>query len=110
MVDKSQYMIQHVYIEDGFPTHIDVQEVTVNDQHIKIVEEQTGKKANLTSFDIDESVKAGDIVKIHLYVNEKEVTKADKIWLSNRDGGGRYFSWLDILKVNKQIAIITKTY
>ncbi|MDA1478003.1 hypothetical protein [Bacillus changyiensis] len=106
---EHQYTIHHVYTEeDGFPTHIDVQEITVNDRHIKIVEEQTGKKANLTPFDIDEGVEAGDIVKIHLYVSGKEVTKADEIWLSNRDIGGRYFSWLDILKVNKQIAIIQR--
>lgn len=39
----------------------------------------------------------GDIVNIHLLVNDELVSEPSEIWLSNRDRGSRYFSWIDIL-------------
>src|SRR5699024_463350 len=63
------------------------------------VEELTGKKAPLTTFDKDENVPPGDIVNIHLLVNGTLVSEPSEIWLSNRDRGSKYFSWLDIVTV-----------
>ncbi|KOP69755.1 hypothetical protein AMS59_22870 [Lysinibacillus sp. FJAT-14745] len=105
----SQYSIEQVYEEQqGFPTTIDLQEIEVNGRHIEIKEEPTGKKASLTFWDEEEGVEAGDIVKLHLFVDNKEVTSADEVWLSNRDRGSRYYSWLDILTVNEKIAIVQR--
>ncbi|MGG0656926.1 hypothetical protein [Rummeliibacillus pycnus] len=108
-VVDSQYSIQHAYKDDqGFPTIIDVQNIKVNGQNIKIIEEPTEKKGSLTLWDKEEGLEAGDIVKLHILVDGKGVTKADEIWLSNSNRGSRYFSWLDILTVNKQIAIVQR--
>lgn len=103
-----RYTVEQAYAEQGFPTNIDVQEIEINGYLIEIVEEQTGKKGSLTSWDRDEGVEAGDIVKLHLLVDGKKVTQAEEIWLSNRARGSRYFSWLDILKVNEKIAIVQR--
>ncbi|WP_139339557.1 hypothetical protein [Bacillus dakarensis] len=103
-----QYSINHVYSEQGFPSIIDTQEIEVNGVHIEIIEEPTGKKASLTPWDEDEGVEAGDIVKIYLLIDGREVTSPDEIWLSNRNRGSRYYSWLDILTVNEQIAIVQR--
>ncbi|MFJ7737657.1 hypothetical protein ACIQ2D_15185 [Lysinibacillus sp. NPDC097287] len=103
-----RYTIEQAYTEQGFPTTINVQEIDINGRLIEIVEEPTGKKASLTSWDSDEGVEAGDIVKIHLLVDGQDVTQADEIWLSNREKGGSYFSWLDILTVNDKIAIVQR--
>lgn len=105
---NTRYKIEQTYIEQGFPTTIDVQEIEINGRIIEIVEEQTGKKGNLTLWDREEQVEAGDIVKLHLLVDGKEISQADEIWLSNRDRGSRYFSWLDILTVNQKIAIVQR--
>ncbi|WP_397539071.1 hypothetical protein [Rummeliibacillus pycnus] len=108
MID-SQYSINHAYKDDqGFSTIIDAQNIEVNGLNIRIVEEPTGKKGSLTPWDKEEGVEAGDIVKLHLFVEGKEVTPANEIWLSNRKRGSRYFSWLDILTVNKKIAIVQR--
>ncbi|MEY9976366.1 hypothetical protein [Lysinibacillus sp. RC79] len=104
----SQYSIKQVYEEQGFPTTIDLQNIEVNGRYIEIKEEPTGKKASLTFWDEEEGVEAGDIVQLHLFVDNKEVTTADEVWLSNRDQGSRYFSWLDILTVNEKIAIVQR--
>ncbi|RDU37909.1 hypothetical protein DRW41_08855 [Neobacillus piezotolerans] len=103
-----QYKIDFVNYEQGFPRPIDTQEIEVNGRSIKIVEELTGKKAPLTHWDLEEGVPAGDIVKLHLLVDGNEVTNADEIWLSNRDKGGRYYSWLEVLKVNDKTAIVQR--
>jgi hypothetical protein len=78
---------------------IGVQELTVEGMNIKILEEHTGRKASLTSWDEEENVPPGDIVNIRFLLNDKEITGSDEIWLSNRDRGSRYFSWLDIVTV-----------
>lgn len=97
---SSRYAIEHADIdEQGFRQIIDKNEITIDGVEIKIVEEFTGKKAPLTTFDKDENVPPGDIVNIHLLVNDELVSEPSEIWLSNRDRGSRYFSWIDILTV-----------
>src|SRR5699024_11529295 len=76
----------------------------INDMDIKIIEEKTSKKAPLTSWDQDENVPPGDIVKIHLLLNDIEISEPDEIWLSNRHRGSRYFSWLDIIVVSDRLS------
>lgn len=112
---NDRYEINHAYQdEQGFRNIIDVQEIRINDMNIKIKEEETGKKAPLTPWDRDENVPPGDIVKLHLLLYEKEITEPDEIWLSNRNRGSRYFSWLDIITVNdretdeKQVKIVQR--
>ncbi len=102
------YTVEHVYEEQGFPSIIDVQKTEVNGKQIELVEEPTGKKASLTAWDKEEGVEAGEVVKLHILVDGEEVTTADEIWLSNRQRGSRYFSWLDIVTVNDDIAIIQR--
>ncbi|MGG3925125.1 hypothetical protein ABET51_03845 [Metabacillus fastidiosus] len=110
-----RYEIHHAYTgKDGFEDIINTQELIIDNINMKIIEEETGLKAPLTSWDMDENVPPGDIVKIHLLLNDKEITNPDKIWLSNRERGSRYFSWLDILTVKdrmtgeKQIKIVQR--
>lgn len=105
---STRYQVDHADREQGFPITIDAQKIEVKGHLIEIVEEQTGEKGSLTLWDKDEGVEAGDIVKLHLFVDGKEVTKADEIWLSNRDRGSRYYSWLDILTVNEKVAIVQR--
>ncbi|MGM8363925.1 hypothetical protein ACLIBG_00455 [Virgibacillus sp. W0181] len=111
---ESRYEIHHAYEEQGFEDIIDVQEITVNGENIKIREEKTGRKASLTLWDKDANVPPGDIVKIHWLLNNKQISKPDEIWLSNRNRGSRYFSWLDVLTVkdrltgNEQIKIVQR--
>ncbi|WP_316569405.1 hypothetical protein [Neobacillus sp. YIM B06451] len=103
-----QFKIGLANYEQGFPSHINTQDIELNGRSIKIVEEPTGKKASLTHWDLEEGVPAGDIVKLHLLVDGKEVTNPDEIWLSNRDKGGRYYSWFEVLTVNDRIAIVQR--
>lgn len=105
---NNHYTVEHTYAEQGFPANIDVQEIEINGHLIEIVEEQTEKKGSLTPWDRDEGVEAGDVVKLHLLIDGKKFTQADEIWLSNRERGSRYFSWLDILIVNEKIAIVQR--
>ncbi|MGM8213203.1 hypothetical protein ACLIBH_10470 [Virgibacillus sp. W0430] len=100
---SSRYDIHHAYEEQGFEDIIDVQEIKINSKHIKILEEETGQKAPLTYWDKEANVPPGDIVRIHLLVNNKEISSSDEIWLSNRSRGSRYFSWLDVLTVTDRI-------
>lgn len=101
---SKRYEISHVFQdEQGWERIFDVQELTVDDIHIKIEEEPTGKMAPLTPWDIDEGVPPGEIVKIHWLINGAAVSTPDEIWLSNRDRGSRYYSWLDVVQaVDKQ--------
>lgn len=112
---NERYEIHHAYQDNqGFEDIVDVSELTINDMDIKIIEEKTSKKAPLTSWDQDENVPPGDIVKIHLLLNDIEISEPDEIWLSNRHRGSRYFSWLDIVVVTdrltgeKQINIVQR--
>lgn len=106
---NNQYTIDHAYtLENGIGLTVDVQKLEVNGKTIEIVEEPTGKKASLTFFDEQEGVKAGDVVKLQLLVDGKEISNTDEIWLSNRESVSRYYSWLDILKVNEKIAIVQR--
>lgn len=100
--------MEQAYKEGGFRTVIDSQRIKVNGKLIEIIEEKTDKKAKLTDWDKQEGVEAGDVVKVHWKVNGEEVSNPDEIWLSNRDRGSRYFSWLDVLKVNGKVAIIQR--
>jgi hypothetical protein len=110
----ARYEIHHAYQRDGFENIIDVQELVVDGMKIKIREEPTGRKAPLTPWDQDEKVPPGDIVNIHLLLNDQEISNPDEIWLSNRNRGSRYFSWLDVLTVKdrvtgeKQISIVQR--
>ncbi|GAA0415968.1 hypothetical protein GCM10008934_03710 [Virgibacillus salarius] len=112
---NERYEIHHAYQDSQvFGDMEAVPELTINDKNIKIIEEKTSKKAPLTSWDQDENVSPGDIVKIHLLLNDEEISKPDEIWLSNRNRGGRYFSWFDIVIVTdkltgkKQINIVQR--
>jgi hypothetical protein len=93
---NQRYEIGHA--EKGYNT-LNVQELTVDDQNIKIQEENTGKNAELTLWDEEENVPPGDIVKIQFLLNDQKISTPDEIWLSNRERGSRYFSWIDILTV-----------
>ncbi|MDC2865076.1 hypothetical protein [Bacillus sp. BP-3] len=101
---ENTYEIHEAYIDkDGFESSLDVQELNVNGINLKIEEEKTNKLAPRTFFDVEDNVPPGEIVKVHLFINNKEVSTPDEIWLSNREKGGKYFSWLDVLTVkNKQ--------
>lgn len=96
---SERYDISRTYTEQGFPSTIDLQEIKVNGFTIEIKEELTGKKAPQTWFDAEEEVEGGEIVRLQLLVDGKEVSDADEIWLSNRNHGSRYWSWLDVLLV-----------
>ncbi|MBY3618334.1 hypothetical protein HGO21_02100 [Acinetobacter sp. CUI P1] len=93
---NQRYEINHA--EKGYNT-LNVQELTVDDKHIKIEEESTGRTAELTLWDEEENVPPGDIVKVQFLLNGQKISTADEIWLSNRERGSRYFSWIDILTV-----------
>lgn len=109
-----RYEVAHSYTQQGWSEPIDVQSITVNDIHIELQEIPTGKKATRTMWDADEGVEAGDIVQLQILVDGKAVSSADEIWLSNRDRGGRYWSWLDVLRVKdkktqtERIAIVQR--
>ncbi|MEK4880834.1 MULTISPECIES: hypothetical protein [Paenibacillus] len=92
---NQRYEIKHAEKEYN---PINVQEITLDDKNIKIKEEKTGRKADLTLWDEEEKVLPGDIVKVQFLLNDQKISTADEIWLSNRDRG-RYFSWIDILTV-----------
>src|SRR5699024_8465219 len=97
---SSRYVIEHAHVdESGFRQIINKNKITIDDVEIEIVEEFTGKKAPLTNFDKDENVPPGDIVNIHLLVNGELASEPSEIWLSNRNRGSKYFSWLDIVTV-----------
>ncbi|WP_340010633.1 hypothetical protein MHI32_19885 [Paenibacillus sp. FSL H7-0690] len=93
---NQRYEIKHAEKEYN---PINVQEITVDDKNIKIREEKTGRKAELTPWDEEEKVPPGDIVKVQFLLNDQKISTPDEIWLSNRDRGSRYFSWIDILTV-----------
>lgn len=93
---QQRYKIDHA--EKGYNT-LNVQELVVDDKHIKIEEENTGRIAELTLWDKEENVPPGDIVKVQFLLNDQKISTPDEIWLSNRERGSRYFSWIDILTV-----------
>lgn len=116
-IDKKvtvRYEINQAYQEYGSDSHLDVQELIIDNKNIKIREEQTGRKAPLPYWEETENMEPEDIVKIHFLINDKEISKPDEIWLSKEDKGSRYFSWLDIFNVHdlktgeKQIKIIQR--
>ena len=100
---NKRYEIHHAYKQDGFERIIDRQNLLFNDKRIQIIEEKTGEKASLTPWDRDENVPPGEIVKIHFLLNGKEISEPDEIWLSNRNRGSRYFSWLDIVTIHDRV-------
>lgn len=97
---SSRYAIEHADIgESGFRQIIDKNKIEIEGIEVEIVEEFSGRKAPLTIFDKDENVPPGDIVNIHLLVNGELASEPSEVWLSNRNRGSKYFSWLDILTV-----------
>ncbi|MEK3936860.1 hypothetical protein MKY41_16245 [Sporosarcina sp. FSL W7-1349] len=101
---KMRYSLHHAYIDEfGFEDIIDTQQLDIDGQTIRIEEEETGNQAPLTPWDREEKVPPGDIVNIHWFINNKEASTADPIWLSNRQRGSRYFSWLDVVKVHDRL-------
>lgn len=94
-----RYEIEHADASQGFPTTLDSQHVSYQGLDIALVEMPTGKLAPLTTHDIYENVEPGEIVQLQWLVNGQPVSTADEIWLSNRDKGARYYSWLDVLQV-----------
>ena len=98
---KSRYVINHAYTDEyGFKSIVDVNELIIGENKITIHEEETVLKGSHTLWDKDEGVPPGDIVKVHFYLNGKEISTPDEMWLSNRQRGSRYFSWIDIITVN----------
>ncbi|CAH1054988.1 hypothetical protein [Paenibacillus pseudetheri] len=108
---NQRYEINHA--EKGYNT-LNVQELTVDNKRIKILEENTGRKAELTLWDEEENVPPGDIVKVQFLLNDQKISTSDEVWLSNRERGSRYFSWIDILTVKdrktgeKEISIVQR--
>ncbi|QOR67842.1 hypothetical protein IM538_06835 [Cytobacillus suaedae] len=96
---RDRYEIHHAYVKDGWPSIIDAPEIMIGSHHIELIERDTGKKAPLTPWDKNEKVPPGDIITVHFVLNGEEISTPSEIWLSNRDRGSRYFSWIDILKV-----------
>lgn len=97
MVDR--YDISHAYIEQGYPTELDTQKIEVNGFTIETREEPTGRKVAESWWNTEEGAEENDIVKLHLLVNGKEISKADEIAPARDEGGSRYWSWLDVLLV-----------
>ncbi|MNO54313.1 hypothetical protein D3C76_447800 [compost metagenome] len=68
----------------------------------------------MTLWDKEENVPPGDIVKVQFLLNDQKISTPDEIWLSNRERGSRYFSWIDILTVKdrktgeKEISIVQR--
>lgn len=110
---SNRYDIQYAFPEvEG--NHPAIPELTIEQINIKIKEEKTGRWAPKTPWDIEENVEAGEIIKLHIFVNDKEITSPNEIWLSNRDGQPKYFAWFDVLTVedrrsgNKLVKIVQR--
>ncbi|WP_339809794.1 hypothetical protein MKY63_21600 [Paenibacillus sp. FSL R7-0189] len=108
---NQRYEIKHAEKEYN---PINVQEITVAHKNIKIREEKTGRKADMTPWDEEEKAPPGVIVKVQFLLNDQKISTPDEIWLSNRDRGSRYFSWIDILTVKdrktgeEQVSIVQR--
>ncbi|MGG3654732.1 hypothetical protein CN568_28930 [Bacillus pseudomycoides] len=97
------YEVHHAYTNtEGFEGILDVKELQIDNINIKIKEEETGSKFPLTALDKEKNIPPKEEVKIHLFVNNNEISTANAIWASNEPGGGRYFSWLDLLTVKNK--------
>ncbi|PLS08106.1 hypothetical protein [Bacillus halotolerans] len=96
----NRYDIHYAYQDkQGYEPAIDTQNINIFNHHIRIIEAKTGKHAPLTSWDKDENVPAGEIVNIQYQLDGRDLSSPSEVWLSNRERGGRYFSWLEILTV-----------
>jgi hypothetical protein len=95
----NRYDIDHADQKDGFPRILQTPKIIVNNDVIEIIEEKTGLTAPLTVHDKGENLPSGEIVKLQIKLNGKNVAASTEMWLSNRDRGSRYFSWLDILTI-----------
>ena len=95
----ARYETDHVDTSQGYSASLNTQHVSFKGIDIDLVEIPTGKIAPLTVHDEHENVKPGEIVQLQWYVNGQPVSTADEIWLSNRNKGARYYSWLDVLQV-----------
>lgn len=99
-----RYEIEHAYVKDGFPSILDENIVQANGHTIEIVEQDTGRDAPATWWDRQENVPGGDIVKVQLKLNGANIAEPVEMWLSNRERGSRYFSWLDVLTVRDTVS------
>lgn len=95
----NRYLVLQADQKDDFPATLQSPEITAAGQHIRIVEKQTGRFAPQTPWDRDEHVPAGEIIEDQIELNGKPIADPTEMWLSNRQRGGRYFSWLDIVTV-----------
>jgi hypothetical protein len=95
----TRYLIDHTYARDGFPDILDEDSVEWKGNRIEIIKEDTGKDAPQTYWDRLEGVAGGDIVTVQIMLNGKAIGDPTEMWLSNRERGSRYFSWLDVLSV-----------
>ena len=77
----------HTQMSMAFKDIIEVDELIIGEHKITIEEEETGLKGSRTLWDRDEGVPPGDIVKVHLLLNNKGISTPDEIWLSNRERG-----------------------
>jgi hypothetical protein len=111
---ENRYAVNHADMKDGFPAILQSSEITVNGRRIKIMEENTGRLAPATPWDLEEHVPPGDIVKVQIELDGSKIAEPAEMWLSNRERGSRYFSWLDVLTVKdrttgeNQIAIVQR--
>ncbi|XEC92642.1 hypothetical protein AB6A23_14670 [Paenibacillus tarimensis] len=95
----NRYEVDHAYIKDGYPRILDAREIEVEGMRIEILEKDTGKDAPETFWDKEEGVPGGAIVTVQIRINGVNIAEPTELWLSNRDRGSRYFSWLDVLTV-----------
>ncbi len=100
---SSRYVVDHAYVRDGFPHIIDQDSIEWKGHLIEIKEQDTGRDAPQTHWDLKEGVPGGDIVSVQIMLNGEAIGEPVEMWLSNRQRGSRYFSWLDVLKVSDQV-------
>lgn len=89
----------------GEPQYIDeLQNISIDGNYIEFIEETESKILPMQY----EKAQGIQFVKIHIKINGKEFSNADPIILSSNRGIQRYYSWLEILRVNNKIAIIQR--
>jgi len=95
----NHYIVENVNEKYHFSTELQTSEITIHNQHIKIIENKTGRLAPLSAWELEEEVPPGEIVETQLEINGEKVSVPTEVWLSNRERGDRYFSWLNFLTV-----------
>lgn len=106
---NNHYSVTSFYGIGGPQTLQQARHAYVLRHSIEFVEEPTGEFVEPTPTEKEEGVKPFPIVKIHIKINDKEVTTPERIVLSRNIGAQRYYGSLDIMKVNNQkVAIIQR--